>query len=222
MDEIKYYKDCVKYALHQRGIAENDFENSGLRFYRRKVANPQTMLKTLKKGGIIIPTVSSSIFGINDCEQTAVVLEYASDDMQSVIVYNPIVEREEVYPFDSFVKAWTEAGGGCTTAFEEDGSYKPKLIDLTHVELPSDLDDLCEAIAENAHDTWALERQSEGWTWGPERDDENLQTPDMVPYAELPDSEKQYDRIVAFDTLKLLTALGYKICKAENQFTGNI
>lgn len=59
-----------------------------------------------------------------------------------------------------------------------------------------------------------MERQSEGWTYGPKRDDEKLETPDMVPYAQLPESEKQYDRIMAEDTLKLLIALGYKITKA--------
>ena len=35
----------------------------------------------------------------------------------------------------------------------------------------------------------------------------------MVPYAQLPESEKQYDRIMAEDTLKLLIALGYEMVK---------
>ena len=93
------------------------------------------------------------------------------------------------------------------------GNYIPKPIDLSDVSISEDLRELREAIAENAHDTWALERQSEGWTWGPKRDDSKLETPDMVPYSQLPESEKQYDRIMAEDTLKLLVALGYKIEK---------
>jgi len=96
-----------------------------------------------------------------------------------------------------------------------DGTYNPKLIDLAHVDLPDFMDELCEAIAENAHDTWAWERQSEGWTYGPVRNDEKLETPDMIPYRDLPDSEKQYDRVMAFDTLRLLIALGYKIEKRD-------
>jgi hypothetical protein len=40
-----------------------------------------------------------------------------------------------------------------------------------------------------------------------------LETPDMVPYSQLPESEKQYDRVMADDTLKLLIALGYRIVK---------
>lgn len=100
------------------------------------------------------------------------------------------------------------------TAFPRDAkTYFPKLIDLRDVDLPDEIDDLREAIAENAHDRWALERQSEGWTYGPKRDDAKLETPDMVPYAQLPESEKQYDRIMAEDTLKLLMTLGYKIEK---------
>ena len=95
----------------------------------------------------------------------------------------------------------------------DEKTYQPKLIDLKHVELPPLFEELREAIAENAHDMWAMERQSEGWTYGPKRDDSLLETPDMVPYAQLPESEKQYDRLMAEDTLKLLTALGYEIIK---------
>lgn len=213
MANIRNYEDCVTYALHRKNIQEEDFENSGLRFYRRKVANPLTVFKSLKKGGIIVPTVSSSLFGGNKDDLTATVLISSSDDQEMVCLFNPINKQESFYPTKDFINAWEGAKGECTTAFEKDGTYNPKFLDLKHVELPDFMDELCEAIAENAHDTWAWERQSEGWTYGPERDDENLLTPDMVPYAELPDSERQYDRVMAFDTLRLLIALGYKIEK---------
>ena len=81
--------------------------------------------------------------------------------------------------------------------------------------MPDSFEELREAVAENAHDMWALERQSEGWTFGSKRDDSKLETPDMVPYSQLPESEKQYDRLMAEDTLKLLLALGYKIEKND-------
>ena len=45
--------------------------------------------------------------------------------------------------------------------------YNPKPIDLSEVELPDNLTELREAIAENAHDIWALSRKNEGWTYGP-------------------------------------------------------
>jgi hypothetical protein len=131
-----------------------------------------------------------------------------------VDLYVPKSDDIQTFPIATFVEAWEATGGLCTTAFPADAkTYNPKLIDLEHVELPEGYAELREAIAENAHDMWALERQSEGWTYGPKRDDNKLETPDMVPYAKLPESEKQYDRLMAGDTLKLLTALGYKIEK---------
>ncbi|MGN1211948.1 MAG: RyR domain-containing protein, partial [Candidatus Cryptobacteroides sp.] len=95
-------------------------------------------------------------------------------------------------------------------------TYIPKPIDLSDVELTEDLNDLREAIAENAHEIWALNRQSQGWTYGPERNDALKQTPDMVPYSQLPDSEKHYDREMAMNTIKLLEKLGYDLIKRED------
>ena len=94
-------------------------------------------------------------------------------------------------------------------------NYVPKPIDLSDVELNEDLTDLREAIAENAHEVWAQNRQAEGWTYGPQRDDKLKQTPDMVPYADLTDGEKKYDREMAINTIKLLHKLGYDLIKRE-------
>jgi hypothetical protein len=210
----KYYAQCVKYALQQKGIREDDFENTDLRVYHRNVANPKTVCKALNKGAIVIPLVSSTLFtDTADEEWMATILLEVCEEKGEARLYNPLVQQECVKPLDAFVTAWIASGGSCTTAFSNDGTYVPKLIDLTHIELPSELDELMEAVAENAHDMWAMERQSEGWTYGPERNDQLLQTPDMVPYAQLTDSEKEYDRIMSKDTIRLFIALGYKIVK---------
>lgn len=95
-------------------------------------------------------------------------------------------------------------------------TYKPEPIDLSDVELTDDLDELREAIAENAHEIWAESRQAEGWTYGLERNDVLKQTPDMVPYSRLPESEKEYDRDMAMKTIKLLKKLGYDIIRRED------
>ena len=71
--------------------------------------------------------------------------------------------------------------------------------------------ELREAIAENAHDVWALARIREGWTYGAERDDQKKQHPDLVPYSALSDGEKEYDRIMAMNTIKLVMKLGFGI-----------
>ena len=91
--------------------------------------------------------------------------------------------------------------------------YDPHPIDLSDVEISDDLIELREAIAENAHDIWARARMDEGWTYGPVRNDAKKQHPDLVPYSRLPDSEKDYDRIMAMNTLRLVRRLGYDIVK---------
>lgn len=90
-------------------------------------------------------------------------------------------------------------------------TYIPNSIDLSDVTLDADFTKLQESIAENAHEVWAKQRLSQGWTYGPKRDDVLKQTPDMVPYNELTEEEKEYDRKMATDTIKLIRKLGYDI-----------
>jgi ryanodine receptor 2 len=92
--------------------------------------------------------------------------------------------------------------------------YVPKPIDTAHITLPESLLGLTERLAENVHDTWAKRRMAEGWTFGPKRDDAAKQHPCLVPYAQLPDSEKQYDRDTAQQSIKAIIALGYHLEKA--------
>ncbi len=79
------------------------------------------------------------------------------------------------------------------------------------VELTPELLQLVERLAENVHDVWAANRLAAGWRLGPSRDGDLKQTPLLVPYAELPESEKHYDRDLALATLKAILALGYQI-----------
>ena len=91
--------------------------------------------------------------------------------------------------------------------------YTPNPIDTTNIKLPEELLALTEKIAENVHENWSVGRISQGWTYGEKRDDIKKETPCLVPYSELPESEKEYDRNTALETLKLRVALGYKIEK---------
>ena len=92
-------------------------------------------------------------------------------------------------------------------------NYTPKPIDTDDVVLSDELLELSEKLAENTHDVWAAGRVSQGWTYGEVRDDEKKTTPCLVPYSELPESEKDYDRNTALQTLKLIQKLGFKITK---------
>ena len=91
--------------------------------------------------------------------------------------------------------------------------YNPNPVDTTDVILSADLLELTEEIAENVHEVWAQGRIREGWTYGAERNDEKKETPCLVPYNELPESEKAYDRNTALETVKLIVKLGYRIEK---------
>lgn len=81
------------------------------------------------------------------------------------------------------------------------------------IELPEELMELADVMAENVHNVWAETRLSQGWTLGPERNDALKQHPCLVPYSELPESERLYDRNTALSTLRLITSLGYDIKK---------
>lgn len=92
-------------------------------------------------------------------------------------------------------------------------TYRPHPIDTSDISLPEELSALTEGIAENVHEVWAEGRIREGWTYGEARDDAEKKTPCLVPYSDLPESEKEYDRKTALQTLKLIIRLGYKITK---------
>lgn len=135
----------------------------------------------------------------------------------TITIYDPdSPDCENTYSIRQFQDAWADSKNYLVTITTKDmKEYTPKPIDLSDVELTDDLNDLREAIAENAHEIWAESRQAEGWTYGPERNDKLKQTPDMVPYSQLPESEKQYDRDMAMKTIKLVKKLGYDLVKHE-------
>ena len=91
--------------------------------------------------------------------------------------------------------------------------YTPKPIDTSKIELPKEIEELTEQIAENVHENWSAGRIADGWVYGEKRDDVKKTTPCLVPYDELPEREKDFDRITAMQTIKTILALGYKIEK---------
>lgn len=90
-------------------------------------------------------------------------------------------------------------------------NYVPQPMDTSDVQLPQELNELVEKMAKNVHEVWAQSRISQGWTYGPERNDTLKHHPCLVPYEDLPEVEKAYDRDTALGTLKLICKLGFKI-----------
>ena len=93
--------------------------------------------------------------------------------------------------------------------------YTPQPIDTTDVELPGELEQLVEQMSKNVHDVWAETRIKQGWKYGERRNDELKTHPCLVPYEELPEEEKEYDRNTSIGTLKLIMKLGFEITKTN-------
>ena len=91
--------------------------------------------------------------------------------------------------------------------------YTPQPMDTKDVRLPEELNELVEQMAKNVHEVWAQARIQQGWTWGPERNDALKHHPCLVPYEDLPESEREYDRNTSIETLKLICKLGFKISR---------
>ena len=89
--------------------------------------------------------------------------------------------------------------------------YIPKPIDTSAIRLTDAQQALVEALAENVHDVWAEKRLQEGWRFGATRDDGARTHPCLVPYKDLPDSEKAYDRVLVEQVIKAAAALGFRI-----------
>ena len=89
--------------------------------------------------------------------------------------------------------------------------YNPNPVDTRDIKLSEELLELTEKIAKNVHDIWASSRIKDGWVYGEKRDDTKKTTPCLVPYEELEELEKEYDRNTCLGTLKLIMKLGFRI-----------
>jgi len=95
-------------------------------------------------------------------------------------------------------------------------SYRPKPIDTSKIELSPDILALTEQLAENIHEIWASKRVAEDWKYAPEPDYHQKLHNRLVPYSQLPESEKEYDRAMALETLRVILALGFRIEKLQS------
>lgn len=91
--------------------------------------------------------------------------------------------------------------------------YIPQPIDTTDVKLPEELQQLVEQMSKNVHEVWAETRIKQGWAFGKRRNDKLKKHPCLIPYEDLPEEEKEYDRNTSIGTLKLIMKLGFKISK---------
>jgi hypothetical protein len=89
--------------------------------------------------------------------------------------------------------------------------YDPDPSCHDNVKIPSDLLRLAERLAEACHDIWSKQRLEEGWRYGPHRNDQKKEHPGLVPYTDLSETEKEYDRKVSLGIIKTILGWGYRI-----------
>lgn len=204
-------------ALYNIG---RNLEQNGLVVTRRYKCTTRDIADAIAANECVIAVVdSTSLYAKQGSHASlpnhAVVVTACDETRETITIYDPnSLNAEENLPFERFVSAWEVSKHYLVTACRsEEKVYIPRSIDISDVTLNDDLQELCEAIAENAHEVWAENRYAEGWRYGLQRNDELKLHPDMVPYSQLPEGEKEYDREMAMKTIKLLVKLGYKISK---------
>ena len=100
-------------------------------------------------------------------------------------------------------------------------NFNPKAANQD-VQIPTDLLQLLEQLAEKTHEAWIRQRVAEGWRYGPQRDDVKKEHPNLVPYKDLQESEKEYDRQISLGTIKSILSWGYRIQSPPIAFTAPI
>ena len=151
---------------------------------------------------------------LEDLTNHAVVVTGIDDNY--VLVFDPYeTPAISEIPVPNFLNAWKESHNYMIKVLHSIKDYEPHPINVDSIPLNGDLEQLQDAIAENAHNVWAKARIKEGWTYGKEFDDAKKEDPTLMPYTALPDSEKEYDRLTAFNTIKLVKKLGFDIVKRK-------
>lgn len=89
--------------------------------------------------------------------------------------------------------------------------YHPCPADIGEIVLPEALAGLTELLAENVHATWAEGLMKDGWRYGPRKDERRKRHPNLVPYDQLPESEKDVNRNTVRTVLKLLLKMGFNL-----------
>ena len=185
---------------------------------RRYDCNTDDIEKELQGGCHIIVVVNAEkLYGkdvANPDPNHAVVVRSLNES--TITLFDPQYQREDKYEIEQFLTAWKDSQYYLVSVAERGlRQYDPQPIDVTEFPLEGDIKELIEAIAENCHDIWARERIDDGWTYGEKRDDDHKKHPDLVPYSDLTEEEKKYDRKMAQGTLELIQRLGYKIVKEK-------
>lgn len=202
-------------------------ESFGIKVLRRFDCDFQDITQALAQGNNLMAVVDGGELNGNETaeyfedvfeggkpDHVVVVLDCNMSE-GTITIFDPdSASPQDRYTLARFADAWADSKNYLIiTSIKDMETYDPKPTDLTGVELPAELEELKEAMAEHAHEVWAANRKADGWNYGPQRNDEKKENPCLVPYSQLPEREKDYDREMAVNTIKLLLKLGYEIKK---------
>ena len=70
-----------------------------------------------------------------------------------------------------------------------------------------------ENLAESEHIRWTEERSVEGWKLGPQRNKDQKTTPWLIPYSQLPDEVKEFDRDAVRTIPAILARIDLKVMR---------
>ena len=210
--------------LHYMGFLS---EKRGLYVSRRYSCSIDIIIRAVRKGEIVIAVIDNTELSqsIEEAKRNdllngkspnhAVVIKSVDLESNTITILDAgNVTLSHTYPIDVFKNAWDDSAN-YIVILSNQSNYEPHPLDLDDVEIEPELLELREAIAENAHEVWAKTRKEQGWSYGKERDDAKKLHPDMLPYNLLPESEKEYDRLMAINTIKLVKKLGWELKKRK-------
>lgn len=210
--------------LHCIGLLS---EKRGLYVSRRYGCSINEIIRAVKKEEIVIAAIDNTELSQSPEEAKrndllngktpnhAVVIQSIDTNKEEINILEPSISTSpKNYPIDVFQNAWDDSSN-YIVILSNQSNYEPHPLDLDDVTIEPELMELREAIAENAHEVWAKTRKDQGWAYGAERDDAKKLHPDMIPYNLLPESEKEYDRQMAINTIKLVKKLGWELKKRK-------
>lgn len=222
-DETSWLKNKGTLIVHIGNI----LKLYGLVPTKHSICELSDLVKALERKDGIIAVVNEGLLsgkeGENKPDHAVCVLALEGD---SVVLFNPSTGRDrDSYPINVFLRAWEASERYAVFANTKGEKYyapHPSRL-FESIEIDADIEEIGEGIAEYTHDVWAERRFKQGYVYGPENNSDKKKGPltnkDLVPYSELPESEKILDRESYQGAIKMLIHSGYHIEKiSENDY----
>lgn len=140
---------------------------------------------------------------------------------KKISYYNPATCSKEDMSVEEFGILWKKSNCYLVkTALRKDVCRPDSIIYHPQIEVPELTGKFKEiewGLAEMFHDLWSSKRLKEGWKYGRKRDDDKQIHPDLIPLADLPLSEIDFDITNAKAAVYLLTEIyGFDLVNKED------